>query len=256
MCYVSFFRTFKHLHRLACTINTVFGKPSHSFCHSAKKFAYPSILNIAPEDRNKPSQIFKGSFPDSIWTTIEQENTNKCLKTLEGCDGLKTGYIDESGYNLSLTCIRDGQRYLSVTMKGPGDNVFEGDKYRVQDGTTLQNYAFQSFVETRDISKKEVSVTVPVLGGKEDYVNLFVPFDMKTCIPLNLFNDKEITIKLYNAPALFGQIKAGEQYGKAALIIDGYIIEEAPLIADRDIKKSFIFKTFLDRIIYQTIRKK
>ena len=79
---------------------------------------------------------------------------------------------------------------------------------------------------------------------------------MKTCIPLNLFNDKEITIKLYNAPALFGQIKAGEQYGKAALIIDGYIIEEAPLIADRDIKKSFIFKTFLDRIIYQTIRKK
>ena len=224
--------------------------------HSVKKFAYPSILNIAPEDRNKPSQIFNGSFPDSIWTTIEQENTNKCLKTLEGCDGLKTGYIDESGYNLSLTCIREGQRYLSVTMKGPGDNVFEGDKYRVQDGTTLQNYAFQSFVETRDISEKEVSVTVPVLGGKEDYVNLFVPFDMKTCIPLNLFNDKEITIKLYNAPALFGQIKAGEQYGKAALIIDGYIIEEAPLIADRDIKKSFIFKTFLDRIIYQTIRKK
>ena len=45
--------------------------------HSVKKFAYPSILNIAPEDRNKPSQIFKGSFPDSIWTTIEQENKNK-----------------------------------------------------------------------------------------------------------------------------------------------------------------------------------
>lgn len=224
--------------------------------HSVKKFVYPKEHNLAEEDRSKPAQTFNGKFPDSFWTSIEQENTNKCLKTLEGCDGLKTGYIDESGYNLSLTCRRDGQRYLSVTMKGPGSNVIEGDKYRVHDGTTLQEYAFRSFVETRSFSKNEMSLTVPVLGGKEDYVNLYVPFDMKTCIPKNLFEGKEVILKLTNPPALYGEVKAGQQYGRASLIIDGYIIEDAPLVSDRDIKKAFVFKQFLDRIVYQTIRKK
>ena len=69
--------------------------------HSVKKFTYPSQKNLPPNQKKRQPQDFSKGILDEIWTPVTQENTNKLLKTLEGCDGLKTGYIDESGYNLS-----------------------------------------------------------------------------------------------------------------------------------------------------------
>lgn len=222
--------------------------------HSVKKFAYPKLKNIAPEDRNKTAQVFNGIFPDSIWSTIEQENTNKLLKTLEGCDGLKTGYIDESGYNLSLTCKRNGMRYLSVTMKGPGNNIIEGDRMRQEDGRTLMDFAFNSFIETRKFSPDEKSVSMPVLAGNRKAVKLFVPYDLETCVPRNLCEGKEVIVKFVLPKILYGDIKAGETCGKANVIIDGMIIEEAPLICDRDVKLSNIFRQIFDKAVYLSLR--
>lgn len=224
--------------------------------HSVKSFAYPKKHNIAPEDKNKAPQQFNGKIPDSIWTVIEQPNTNKCLISLPGCDGLKTGYIDESGYNLALTCSRDGQRYLSVTMKGPGNNIVEGDKLRVKDGTTLQEYAFTTFEETRCFTYEDLSITVPVLGSKKDSVKLCIPYELQTCVPKQIIDGNSASIKFYNPPAIYGPVKTGEEYGKAVLLSDGMIIGEAPLVITRDVEKGNVIKRFIDRIIYQRIRKK
>ena len=74
---------------------------------------------------------------------IYQKNTNPLLGTLQGCDGLKTGYIDESGYNLALTVKRENMRILSVTMGGPGKNQNEGQEGRVHDGTEIMEWAYK-----------------------------------------------------------------------------------------------------------------
>ena len=37
---------------------------------------------------------------------------------LPGVDGLKTGYINDSGSNLAATCIRDGKRIIVVVLGG------------------------------------------------------------------------------------------------------------------------------------------
>lgn len=43
-------------------------------------------------------------------------NTNKLLGHYDGMDGLKTGYTNKAGYNLTATAIRNGIRLVSVTM--------------------------------------------------------------------------------------------------------------------------------------------
>lgn len=222
--------------------------------HSVKKIVYPQEHNLAPEDRNKKPQKFDGSFPDSLWTPIEQENTNGLLKTLYGCDGLKTGYIDESGYNLSLTCKRRGERYLSITMGGPGENIVEGDKYRQLDGMTLQEYAFNTFRETRALSESEMSVTLPLLGAKSGAVKLIVPYEVRTCVQKKYFGEDDIALNYIIPKALFGKIEAGKEYGKLRVCINGVIIEEVPLIADRDEENAFFLQQFIDRIVFQTIK--
>lgn len=49
---------------------------------------------------------------------LVHRNHNKMLKTYPGMDGLKTGYIRASGFNLIATAKRDGQRLIGVIMGG------------------------------------------------------------------------------------------------------------------------------------------
>lgn len=226
--------------------------------HSVKQIAYPQKKNIAPEDVGKRSQVFNGVFPDSIWSTIVQGNTNKLLNTLDGCDGLKTGYIKESGYNLSLTCQRNGERFLSVTMKGPGRNVFIGNELRQKDGTTLQEFAFNTFKTTEEINYKEF--IVPVLGSKKDAIKLIVPCSLQTSIPK--FKDKNgnqinnsISVEIIKPNVLFGEILQGKEYGKIKVYSGNFLIREESLIADRESNKSNILKRIFDKLIYFTIKK-
>ena len=103
----------------------------HRF-HSVLNFTYPKAKNLAPGDKLQ-TQDFSQGLPKKITMSITQENTNPLLGKLEGCDGLKTGYIDESGYNLTLTAVRGQTRFLSVTMGGPGNNAREGQAGRGHD---------------------------------------------------------------------------------------------------------------------------
>ncbi|MBR4599630.1 MAG: D-alanyl-D-alanine carboxypeptidase, partial [Treponema sp.] len=88
--------------------------------HSAPSIKYPM-------EKNLPSWL--KSKGDS--TAIYQRNTNPLLGVMEGCDGIKTGFIYESRYNLALTAKRNGVRYISVTMMGTGVGSKQGNAGRV-----------------------------------------------------------------------------------------------------------------------------
>lgn len=249
--------------------------------HSLKKFVYPKPENIAKEDAGKPVQDLSKGHPDSIWSGLEQENTNKLLKTLEGCDGLKTGYIDESGYNLSLTAVRNGERYLSVTMKGPGSRYADGEKLRQKDGRTLMEFAFDNFVEVNAENKIESDLFVldeksekyyvrfitPVLGtknkihGSANHAGLITPYEINTVVP-KYFNGKEVDaindlkVEIEREKIIFGTVKAGEQFGTIKVFVKGLLIEEVPLVCDRnfEVKSNFLARGF-DKLILKTIKK-
>jgi len=44
---------------------------------------------------------------------------NAILDMVDGADGLKTGYIDASGYNLAASAMRDGVGLVAIVMGGP-----------------------------------------------------------------------------------------------------------------------------------------
>lgn len=228
--------------------------------HSVKKITYPSQKNLPPNQKKRQPQDFSKGIPDEIWTPVTQENTNKLLKTLEGCDGLKTGYIDESGYNLSLTCLRNGMRCISVTMKGPGKNLYEGNEYRISDGTLLQEFGFNCFLEIPELDEIKDFYAVSLLGCKEDCAALVPAFPVKTVIPKiydEIGNDLSCKIEVeYEIPkALYGKISCGSVYGKITVKRGNFVIEEIPLAAQKDIEESSGLKKMFDRLVYYSIKK-
>jgi len=102
--------------------------------HSVREFAYPKADNVAAAFRDDPK-------------TITQENRNTLLKTFPGLDGLKTGYIDEAGYNIALTAQRDGTRFIAVILGAPAHPG--GARIRDRDGEHLLSWAFENFKTVR-----------------------------------------------------------------------------------------------------------
>ena len=58
------------------------------------------------------------STPEFEWNDRVFNNHNHLLKRYEGVDGIKTGYIRASGFNLVASAKRDGRRVIGVVFGG------------------------------------------------------------------------------------------------------------------------------------------
>ncbi len=223
--------------------------------HSVPSFTYPKEKNMAPGDRYG-AQDWSNGLPEKITMGITQENTNPLLGRLAGCDGLKTGYIDESGYNLVLTVERDGTRFLSVTMKGPGKDSREGQAGRVADGTVIMETAFGTF---RDYKLDSLADTyfIKVYGSKTKALNLVPQYEVQTlCVPFVTGNSiaenlQNVKVNITMPDYLQGEITAGAIYGKIEITLGNYLLETIPLVADRSTEQAGWITCLADGLIHK-----
>jgi D-alanyl-D-alanine carboxypeptidase (penicillin-binding protein 5/6) len=125
--------------------------------HSVPEFAYPRAFNVPAAFREKPG-------------TIVQENHNTLLRTFPGVDGLKTGYIDEAGYNIALTAERGGVRFIAVVLGAPAE--YGGDRIRDADGERLLEWAFSRYKTLRPVPP--AIPPVRVWKGRENTLDLIL----------------------------------------------------------------------------------
>ena len=217
--------------------------------HSVESFTYPKAHNLkdglsytlALESGN----ALEGTLP------ITQYATNKTLGEIDGADGIKTGFIYESGYNLALTVNRDGTRFISVTMGGPGRGSVQGNEIRLNDAKIIMDWAFSTF---KTLSVQDTLVYhLPVFYGKENALSIVEsPYFSRThtiTIPL-IAGFKDGFAKLEREIELPDYIKApihaGETVGYCRYMIGDICIETTELISSRSIEKAALLKTALD----------
>lgn len=207
--------------------------------HSQPSITYPQEHNLAEWHQDKDQAIF-------------QQSTNKLLGVLPGCDGLKTGFIYESGYNLSLTAQRGETRFISITMKGPGVGSVEGNRYRVADGTNLMEWAFSTFATH---FKADVEpLAIPVLGGHKNSVvlaplhtnDLTVPAILKDQSPAAAANS--ITAQISIPSYVQAPLQAGDVVGKITYSLGNIVLEEVPLLAVTPVEDGNVFKKLVDKL--------
>jgi D-alanyl-D-alanine carboxypeptidase len=86
--------------------------------------------------RDFPQHYHYFSTREFHWRGATIRNHNNLLGKVEGVDGMKTGFIQASGFNLVASAERNGRRYIAVVLGG------ETPKSRDKEVAHLINAAF------------------------------------------------------------------------------------------------------------------
>ncbi|MDR1956611.1 MAG: D-alanyl-D-alanine carboxypeptidase [Treponema sp.] len=197
--------------------------------HSVKEFAYPRRENVAERYQSKPG-------------TIVQYNHNSFLTTFPGADGLKTGYIDEAGYNIALTAEREGTRFIAVILGAPA--VYRGARIRDEDGIKLLTWAFEHYKTLRPTL--DPLPPIRVWKGKEDFVEI-TPAEALEFTTLRT-RGEALHWEIALTPTILAPLPQGVFVGSLVLSDAQGELRRIPLLSAHEVARGSFFKRFWDSI--------
>lgn len=139
-------------------------EPQYSTAHDVALMLRELLKNDKYYDFSK---IWTEKFvhPDSRFTEIT--NTNKLIRTYNGCDGGKTGFTNQAGFCLAATAKRGEMRMISVVI-GAGDS-----KSRFEDSKEMLDYAFANYTQKIVVDDAvPLNDKVKVRGGKRGEISV------------------------------------------------------------------------------------
>ncbi len=203
--------------------------------HSVNSFTYPKEENWKTN----------GS---SVYGSITQYNRNNLLSAYAPIDGLKTGFIDESGYNVALTAQIEGQfgnrRLIAVLLGGPGETSSEGSMLRAVDGVNLLSYGFYSFTNIKSDIPELISPRV--WKGSNTYIELKYSEIPVLTLPIEKAAILQTRVEL--PKNIMAPIKEGDILGEIIHFSGDEVIERYPIKAAEDIEVGGFFRRLFDSI--------
>ncbi len=198
--------------------------------HAITEFTYPAENNLPDSG-------------ESVYGPITQYNHNQLAGRYPGVDGLKTGYIDESGFNIAATCIQNERRLLAVIMGGRGKTTSDGNLKRLVDVSILFTYGFEAW--TVFSPGKNTYTEMKVWKGKRD----FVAAERTKADDICLKYSDLIDAQYIDTPAdlLEAPLSRGDTIGSWKLVAsDGETLTEGTLTAMAEIEEGGWIKRKLD----------
>jgi len=185
---------------------------------------YPKILEYSSIWMENITHVTKQGTKEFGLT-----NTNKLIRSYEGCVGLKTGSTSVAKYCLSAVAGRKGITLISVVMAAPDYKV------RFRDAASMLNYGFSRCSIYIDRKLKELP-KVLVRKGKKDTVPLKVEKQFKyldtSGNPIGRISRKLRIHREVEAP-----VKKGTQAGELVYFSDGKEIGSVPILYDKTVPR-------------------
>lgn len=172
------------------------------------------------------------------WSSLDTEpfrdgqfimtNTNRLVRQLDGCDGLKTGYYREAGFSVTATARQKGVRIIAVVMG------CEKGKDRFSEASRLIKWGFTLFKEMELIAPGfAIDKSIPVKTGKKTETFPAVQTGIKAVIPKNRVDD--IIMKTTLEKELTAPITPGTPCGTIRFFLDDRELGSSQLITAESI---------------------
>lgn len=165
------------------------------------------------------------------------KNKNKLLSTLDGCNGVKTGFTDDAGRCLVTSCERDGMNVVCVVLNcGPMfeesakliDNAFS--QYHLIDLTC--GYAFKNKIK--------------VDAGEQDFVNIGT-FG-KYLYPMKVSELKKVKYVYSVQDKVEAPVEKGREVGKVEIFIDKDLHFSEKIYTMENVRRNSIWEKVKDLI--------
>jgi D-alanyl-D-alanine carboxypeptidase (penicillin-binding protein 5/6) len=157
------------------------------------------------------------------WNKIRQPNRNPLLNSLDGADGLKTGFTKEGGYGMVGSAVQNGTR-LIVAINGledPDDRATEAKK--------MLEWGFRNFEVRTVFAENQTIGYAKVFGGETRSVALASHEPVKVMVQKN-GSDKLIARVVYSGPVR-APFEAGQKVGVVKVWRGANVAVETPVYA-------------------------
>ena len=158
-----------------------------------------------------------------------------------GVDGLKTGFIEDAGYGLVASAVRDNQRVILVVS---GLNT---KKEREEEPRKLLEWGFKSFKPYRLFDRGEKVSDALVWGGTRHYVPLVGNENIDIILPFN--TSGQVTARIVYDGPIKAPIHKGDQVATLRVTAaDTKATNDIPLYAGEDVGQSNFAMRGLDSL--------
>lgn len=193
---------------------------------------YTSALDLAVMSRELLGREWIKDYT-TIWTDSVRggefglANTNKLLRSLPGCTGLKTGWTTAAGYCVAASAEREGTEYVAVIMGA------ESSESRNADAAALIEYGFANY--TLCPALDSALPPVPVEGGEADSVQPGLSGEDGILLPKSSAQSLERHVSL--PESVSAPVEEGQRLGTLTLSARGEILREIPLTAGASVPR-------------------
>ena len=192
---------------------------------------YSTVLDIAILSnaiiRDFPNLYLYFADEEFTYNEIKQPNRNKLLQSVQGADGLKTGFTKSSGWGIAATARRDDRR-ITVVINGTNSS-----RSRMNESSNLINWAFSQTSQKKLVDEGQLIVEAAVWLGNKPRVNLIS--SRKVISTLSFDQLQLIKSSIQYTKPIEAPIIKGNTYGKLLIEIDGKPNIEVDLIAEYDV---------------------
>jgi D-alanyl-D-alanine carboxypeptidase (penicillin-binding protein 5/6) len=178
--------------------------------------------------------------PDYTWNKIRQQNRNPLLGSVEGADGLKTGFTSDAGYGLVGSAVQNGLR-LIVVVNGAKDAKERGDEAK-----KLLEWGFRSFEERNLFAEGQLVGSAKVFGGASGSVPLQAGGLVHLLVP-KIGGERLIARIAYQGP-IPAPITQGQQIGLLKVWRDDKLVLQVPLKASESVPKGNMSQRAIDGV--------
>jgi serine-type D-Ala-D-Ala carboxypeptidase (penicillin-binding protein 5/6) len=155
---------------------------------------------------------------------FELRNTNHLVRTFPGCDGLKTGFYYEAGFNVVATAHRGAMRLIAVVL---------GSSNKLKNFNSAAELMAQGFAtyQMRVVGKQGAPIE-QILAVKGGSLASFRPVWGRDLSIMQKHGDEPALKVEFQLPAsLAAPIRAGQLVGVGQATSGGRVLASAPLVA-------------------------
>jgi D-alanyl-D-alanine carboxypeptidase (penicillin-binding protein 5/6) len=172
------------------------------------------------------------------WNKIRQQNRNPLLAMGIGADGLKTGFIKESGYGLVGSAVQNGLRLIVAV------NGLKSAKERADEGRKLLDWGFRAFEARLLFAEGETVGEAKLFGGATGRVPLTSDRPIRLLVQRGQ-NEKIVARIVYNGPVP-APVEKGRPIGRLKVWRGDNVALEVPLQAGESVGQGNIAQRAFD----------
>lgn len=148
--------------------------------------------------------------------------TNHLIGHFDGCDGLKTGFTFQAGFNLTATAKRGNLRFISVILGAPSN------PQRFTQSARLLEWGFDHYQSVSVLHGGEpLPVRVQVSSGES--IQPVAAHDVNVVLPKTDIRGVRLEYKV--PTAINGPLLSGERVGEVEVLEDGETITEVAAVS-------------------------